>query len=179
MNENSIIIESLRPYLSVVKKWIIDYVEENKPEAKNVSEFGFSRLPYYYPKKILDTAKVVIVDKVIMIPLSQLGIQGFDDFENLDAAGVTYLNTYFVSRKYANLESIHFHELVHISQWYYLGIDTFLLLYGLGLKKYGYKLSPLEAQAYKLQECFEKSIDHFDVELQIISSLKHTIKENF
>ena len=161
MNKDSGIIESLRAYLPVVKKWIVNYVQEHKPEAKSVSEFRFSRLPYYYPKKILDTAKVVIVDKAIMIPLSRLGIQGFDDFENLNAAGVTYFNTYFVSKKYANLESIHFHELVHISQWDYLGIDTFLLLYGLGLKKYGYKLNPLEDQAYKLQECFEKSTENF------------------
>ena len=58
MNENSIIIESLRPHLSVVKKWIINYVQKYESNAKSISEFGFPRLSYYYPKKILDTAKV-------------------------------------------------------------------------------------------------------------------------
>ncbi|MBF0523148.1 MAG: hypothetical protein HQL24_08850 [Candidatus Omnitrophica bacterium] len=177
MNENKIIIDTLKPFLPTVKNWIIDYVKEHSLESKTVSEFGFSRLLQYFPKTILDTARVVIIDKVKMIPLSQLGIPWFGDFESMDAIGVTYMNTYFVNKNYVNQESIHFHELVHIVQWYHLGIDAFVLLYGLGLKKHGYQRSPLEFQAYSLQERFETSENNFDVPMQIIPSLDNLVME--
>jgi len=135
MNKNDEIIKALKPHLPVVKKWITDYTQAHSPDAISISDFRFSRLPQHYPRKILDTAKVVIVDKVEMIPLTQLGISGLDEFEYLNATGVTYFNTYFIDKNYSQAESVHFHELVHIVQWYHLGIDIFLLLYGLELKK--------------------------------------------
>lgn len=177
MNENQIIIDTLKPFLPTVKKWIIDYVTEYSLESKPVSEFGFSRLSQYFPKNILDTAKVVVIEKVETIPLSRLGIPWFEDFESMNVTGVTYLNTYFVNKNSVNQESIHFHELVHVVQWDHLGIDAFLLLYGFGLKKHGYRQSPLELQAYSLQERFETSTDRFDVPMQIIPSLNNLIKE--
>ena len=52
-------------------------------------------------------------------------------------------------------ESLHFHELVHIVQWARLGVDNFLLAYGLGFILGGYEQSPLEQMAYTLQRSFE------------------------
>lgn len=52
-------------------------------------------------------------------------------------------------------EELHFHELVHVVQWARLGVDNFLLAYGLGLLLSGYAQSPLEQMAYELQRHFE------------------------
>lgn len=177
MNENKIIIDGLKAYLPVVKAWILNYHRNHSLESRIVAELKFTRLQNYYSRKFLDTARVVFVDQVEMVPLQKLGILGFEEFENLDAAGVTYLNTFYINKDYASFESIFFHELVHIVQWSFLGIDNFLLLYGIGLKKYGYQQSPLEQQAYLLQERFDQSSAAFDVEFQIIPSLKELLKE--
>jgi hypothetical protein len=37
-----------------------------------------------------------------------------------------------------------------------LGVDRFLLSYGLGLLQFGYEQSPLEQMAYSLQQLFER-----------------------
>lgn len=168
MDQDKLIIESYKKYLPSVKNWINTILKQHFSEVKFLSEFGFKRLQQYYSKDILDSVKVVIVDKPPMVPLSSLGLKEFRDFENLDAAGVTYLDTYFLRSDYANLESIHFHELVHIIQWEHLGIDKFLLMYGLGLLKYEYKNNPLESLAYKLQEDFEKTDKPRAIEKEII-----------
>ena len=41
-------------------------------------------------------------------------------------------------------------------QWSRLGVDKFLLSYGLGLVQFGYEQSPLEQMAYSLQQLFER-----------------------
>lgn len=171
MNQDKQIIESFKGYLPIVKTWINDLLNKNVSESKPITEHGFRRLPQYYSKDILESAKVVITNKPPQIPLSSMGLTQFKDFENLDIAGVTYLDTFFVRSEYAHIEAIHFHELVHVVQWKYLGIDKFLLMYGLGLMKYGYKNSPLEVLAHKLQADFENTNESWNAEERIIPLL--------
>jgi hypothetical protein len=45
---------------------------------------------------------------------------------------------------------------VHVVQWSRLGVDKFLLSYGLGLLQFGYEQSPAEQMAYSLQQLFER-----------------------
>jgi hypothetical protein len=71
--------------------------------------------------------------------------------------GITFDNTYFL-RRGLERESLHFHELVHVIQWQHLGIDRFLLAYGIGLAQFGYQSSPLEKMAYDLQLEFEHCV---------------------
>jgi len=176
MNEKQELINQLTSYLPTVRNWIDNHLSNYTSQAKKVFEFNFPRISRYYSKEILKKANVVEVDRVEMIPLRQLGISGFGDFENLNAIGVTFIDTYFINRLYARSESLHFHELVHICQWNYLGVDRFLLLYGLGLMQHGYKRSPLEEQAYTLQARFENFEEPFDVESQVASGLNNLIK---
>jgi hypothetical protein len=75
----------------------------------------------------------------------------------MDAAGITYLDTYYVRADHFHDVSVHFHELVHVVQWRLLGPEKFLALYADGLERFGYRNSPLEAMAYNLH-------DRFDVE---------------
>jgi len=68
--------------------------------------------------------------------------------------GITFKDTFFIQRGRESEELLHFHELVHVVQWARLGVDKFLLAYGLGLLQFGYEQSPLEAMAYELQNGF-------------------------
>jgi hypothetical protein len=71
-------------------------------------------------------------------------------------AGITYRDTFFISRS-DETESLHFHELVHVVQWERLGVDDFLLAYGVGIIQSGYRNSPLEEMAYSLEEDFDRA----------------------
>ena len=76
-------------------------------------------------------------------------------FEQMDAGGITYLNTYVVRADQSHLKSLHFHELVHVIQWRLLGPESFLAFYADGLERFGYRNSPREVMANDLQRWFE------------------------
>jgi hypothetical protein len=67
-------------------------------------------------------------------------------------------NTYFVRSAEAASDSLHFHEMVHVVQWAKLGVERFLLAYGIGLAQFGYEQSPLKKMAYDLQLEFDQGI---------------------
>ena len=72
----------------------------------------------------------------------------------MQLAGITFKDTFFLQQGQSS-ESLHFHELVHVVQWARLGVDNFLLAYGLGLIQREHDHSPLEQMAYTLQRNFE------------------------
>jgi hypothetical protein len=69
------------------------------------------------------------------------------------------------------MESLHFHELVHVVQWRILGPERFLWAYADGLERFGYRNSPLEVVAYDLQERFDAGVKPFDVEAEVARRL--------
>jgi hypothetical protein len=148
----------------LIAGWIQKTLAKHARAAKPVTSFGFSRLPLYYHESTLGSAKVVSVPRVPMPPLSAMGLVRFSDFEQMEARGITYLNTYFVRVDQAREESLHFHELVHVIQWRLLGPERFLALYADGLERFGYRNSPLEMMAYDFQDRFEREQQPFDVE---------------
>ena len=75
--------------------------------------------------------------------------------EQMPIAGITYKDTFFVHER-CKTESLFFHELVHVVQWERLGVDNFLLVYGVGLIQFGYEDSPFEQMAYSLQRSFDQ-----------------------
>jgi hypothetical protein len=89
----------------------------------------------------------------------------------MDAAGVTYLDTFFVRQDARHEEVLYFHELVHIIQWKLFGAKKFIAAYADGLERFGYRDSPLEAMAYDAQEAFVNSPQPFDVEKYVIKHL--------
>ncbi len=155
-----------------VTRWITQLLADHALEARQVGELGFPRLPRYFSRELL-TAKVVLVDRVPVPPLTALGIPGFGDFESMQAAGITYLDTFFVDRRCAADESLHFHEMVHVVQWQVLGPKGFLAAYADGLARFGYRDSPLEVMAYDLQARFENEPEPFDAELPVARALRH------
>ena len=158
--------------LPLVVGWIRETLTATAPSARPVLSYGFSRLPAYYTPHRLTQTKVTEVDRVPVPPLSTFGLSQFRDFEELQADGITYLDTYFVRREAARRESLHFHELVHAVQWRILGPERFLALYADGLEKFGYRDGPLEVMAYDLQAQFDMRPQPFDAETAVKRQLQ-------
>jgi hypothetical protein len=141
--------------LPQVRAWIDQLLAAHAANARKVSTLGFNRLASYYPSDLLERARVVSVERTPFPPVSQFGLPEFAQLQSRQFEGITFKNTFFVV-KGREFESLHFHELVHVVQWSRLGVDNFLLSYGLGLLQFGYEQSPLEQMAYSLQQLFER-----------------------
>jgi hypothetical protein len=153
------IIHNFRQALSPVREQIEQILEANQEKAVPVISLGFPNLPKVFPSDLLEKAKVVTFSGQLPFPtlppeLRQMGMPDFGQMANASNSAVTYKDTFFVNGLHRD-ESIYFHELVHIVQWERLGVENFLLAYGLGLMQFGYQDSPLEQMAYSLQEDFE------------------------
>ncbi len=164
-------INLLLEKIPLINDWIDKTLAQYAEQSKPVEAFGFDRLPMYYTRDLLASAKVVVADKVPVPPLSQLGLSEFSDFEMGNYDGITFKNVYFVTSKQAENESLHFHELVHVVQWKILGAQEFLRAYALGLLQFGYRNSPLEAMAYNHQTSFESVRQPYNVERRIDNEL--------
>lgn len=155
-----------------VSKWITQTLSENSAKAKPVGSLNFKRLPLFYSNDLLARAKVVFVEKCPVPPLSSIGLNQFADFENMEASGITYLDTYFILKHEAKRESLHFHELVHVIQWQILGAERFLAFYAEGLEKQGYRDSPLEVMAYDHEARFNVNVQPYSVEFEVRQQLQ-------
>lgn len=155
MNQNDL-IRRFYSTLPAVQEWIENTLEDSRAQAVPVIDFGFPRLGKVFPHDLLARAKVVrVTGKVPYPPISSMGLPEFQQMESMPFSGITYKDTFFVKNDLVHSESLHFHELVHVVQWDQLGINDFLLAYGVGLMQFGYRDSPLEKMAYALQVCFD------------------------
>jgi hypothetical protein len=150
------LIVKLREKLPTVRAWIETTLAAHRDRAVPVGLLDSPRLKHLFPATLFNRSWCVSVpDKPPFPPLSRMGLEAFAPFEAMPIAGITYLNTFFV-RQGHQCESLYFHEMVHVVQWDRLGLDRFLLAYGVGLVQSGYRDSPLEDMAYRLQADFDK-----------------------
>lgn len=157
-------LQQLQQKLPEVKVWIGRILAAHAAQARPVAGLGFPRLGSFFPATLLASAKAIPIAKVPAPPLASMGLTGFDEFENLDAAGITYLSSFFVRHGFERDESLHFHELVHVVQWQHLGPERFIMAYALGhLLSGGYRTNPLEEMAYGLQARFDRHAPPFNV----------------
>jgi len=163
--------EEFRSLVPHVIGWIRRTLDAHASEAKSVASLRFPRLSRYFSEELLTSTKVVIVDRVPMPPLSSMGVSRFAEFELGDYDGVTYLDTFFVKRRSAAAERVHFHELIHVVQWRSLGPEVFLAAYAAGLENFGYRDSPLESMAYNAEASFLESGELFDAEKLVTDQL--------
>jgi hypothetical protein len=149
-------LQNIQEKLPQLREWIERTLARHRTEARSVASQRFPRLKDYFPSVFLETAYVVIVPRIPVPPLREIGLPELAEFEKGDYAGITYRNTYFVRENGLYDESLHFHELVHIVQWLYLGVDGFLTTYAAGFLEHGYENNPLEAMARELQNYFDQ-----------------------
>jgi len=165
--------EDLQAAFPLIIGWIHRTLVAYDSQARPVAAMGFPRLPQYFSRELLQSAKVVVVDRAPMPPLSEFGLHRFAEFERTDPEGITYLDTFFVKQRAANDEGLYFHELIHVAQWRLLGADRFLAAYAAGLETWGYRNSPLEQMAYAAQAAFCDSRDPFDAEAMVAQQLRN------
>lgn len=173
-------LEKLQQKLPEVSVWIDHTLATHAAQARPVADLGFTRLGSYYSAAMLASAKAIPVTKVPAPPLASMGLTGFDEFENLNAAGITYRSSFFVKHGCERDESLHFHELVHVVQWQHLGPEKFIMAYALGhLTCGGYHTNPLEVMAYTLQACFDHHAPGFDVAAVVSTELDRVVTALF
>ena len=148
------IIRRFHAALPSVRQWIDEFLNDHAGQARPVSTLGFTRLSTCFPQEVLERAKVVTVPRVPFPPVDRFGLPELAPVQQMSFTGITFKDTFFLEQGQAS-ESLHFHELVHVVQWARLGVDNFLLAYGVGLIQSGYEQSPLEAMAYSLQRDFD------------------------
>jgi hypothetical protein len=148
------IIQGFHAALPQVRGWIDQLLETHTGSARRINTLGLARLATCFPDDLLERVEVVSVDRTPFPPVSQLGLPEFASHEGRLFDGITFKSTFFVIRGRES-EALYFHELVHVVQWARLGVDNFLLAYGLGLLQFGYENSPLEKMAYALEEQFK------------------------
>jgi hypothetical protein len=154
MNLQDDIIQRFHAALPRVRQWIDEFLDDHAERGRAVSTLGFTRLPKCFPQELLERAKVVVVPSVSFPPVDRFGLPELAPVQQMSFAAITFKDTLFLQQEQTS-ESLHFHELIHVVQWARLGIDNFLLAYGVGLIQFGYELSPLEEMAYTLQRSFE------------------------
>jgi hypothetical protein len=147
-----------------VQAWIHKTLAAYEQDAQPITSMRFARLPLYFDRVSLETAKFIPIDRVPMPPLASMGLDRFAAFEQGDFNGVTYLDRYFIKRPVVTEEALHFHELIHVIQWRLLGPEGFLAAYANGLDEFGYENSPLEKMAYDAEASFRRSPVIFDAE---------------
>jgi len=105
-----------------------------------------------------------------------MGLVQFEEFERRSFKGMTYKDTYFMLPQFARDESLHFHELVHVVQWGYLGVHGLLLGYAKGLlDAEKYEDNPLESIACQLEEYFTAGKQPFNVENYIVNEVSQQL----
>lgn len=166
----------LQQKLPEVKAWIDSILSAHVAQSRSVASLGLPRLGSYYSTALLASVHAIPVAHVPAPPLASMGLTGFDEFENLDAGGITYLSSFFVRHGHERDESLHFHELVHVVQWLHLGPERFIMAYALGhLPCGGYHTNPLEVMAYTLQACFDHQTPGFDVAAVVRTELDRIV----
>jgi len=163
-------LQRVYPYLT---GWIASTLCSHAQWTCTVASAGFERLPLYFSAGLLERAKFITVAAVPVPPLAAMGLPQFLAFEQLEASGITYLDTYFVRLEVARQERLHFHELVHVVQWLTLGPERFLSAYADGLERHGYRNNPLEVMAYEAENDFARGHTPFDAEERIQVRLKY------
>ncbi len=143
--------------LPLLRAWIDKTLFAYRDQAIGVNQWEFPHLGKVFPARLLQQAKAVVVSGHIpFLPLSQMGFADFIGIEGMakEMRGVTYKDTFFVCAPFQGHEVLFFHELVHVVQWERWGVDRFLWAYSVGLIRNGYRDSPLERMAYRLEKEF-------------------------
>ncbi|OGX13357.1 MAG: hypothetical protein A2351_08785 [Omnitrophica bacterium RIFOXYB12_FULL_50_7] len=175
MNTSRLAPKQFQAVYPRILEWIGRVLVGYESQARAVATTGFPRLPLYFDKDFLASAKFVVVDRVPVPPLASMGLEQFSEFEKNDYGGITYLDTFFLKQDHAADEGLYFHELIHVLQWRILGPERFLAVYADGLERFGHRNSPLEVMAYNAEAAFRRSAQPFNVEALVAEQVKQIL----
>lgn len=156
--------------LKQIEEWIRQVNQSHAPQRQSCSRFEEPFSGFYSPG-FLNSAYFVVVDQIPKPDLPGLRAAGLGDFIDMDVAGITYDDTYYVQRSVANELRLHFHELVHVVQWRQLQPLGFITRYLDEIQAHGYNDAPLEKMAYRLDGHYQANGKSLDVEDYVRTNL--------
>ena len=151
-----------------VENWIDETNAAFVAQRNSCALFEAAFDGFYWPD-YLRKSYFVVVDDIPRPDFPELRQIGMDDFIDMPVVGITYKNTYYIRRQYEQDLNLHFHELVHVAQWTFLGALNLINRYIFEIQQYGYNEAPLEKMAYELTEHFELNAGTLDV-LQFVQN---------
>lgn len=157
--------------LEQVTQWIEHTNNEFSPQRQSCYQL-MDNFADFYPTAFLDNAYFVVVDTLPKPDFPELRQLGLGAFIDMDAAGITYNNTYYLQPHVAKNLRVHFHELVHVAQWQHLGMAQFIARYMQEIQSVGYMDAPLEKMAYALDNHFSLDGAPFDVPRYVAQHLQ-------
>lgn len=156
--------------LKRIEEWIreVNTSHESLRRSCSVLQEYFSG---FYSPSFLESAHFVVVEDIPRPDLPELREAGLGDFIDMDVAGITYDDTYYVQRRAVNELRLHFHELVHVLQWRELKPSGFIKRYIHEIQTYGYDDAPLEKMAYSLDRHYQAKGQNLNVEEYVCKNL--------
>lgn len=148
--------------LDRIEEWIEDTNRKHQFQRQTCSVLE-AEFRGFYPTQFLKESYFVVVGDIPKPDFPELREIGLGDFIDMPARGITYMDTYYVSHKYANDLRLHFHELVHVAQWGLIGAASFISRYIAEIQRYGYDAAPLEKMAYALDQHYSAGGKKLDV----------------
>ncbi|XQF91324.1 hypothetical protein ACOBV8_16815 [Pseudoalteromonas espejiana] len=156
--------------LNKIEQWIDKTNTDYKSQRVCCSQFK-NEFADFYPLVFLNDAFYVVVNHIPKPDFAELHAMGLSHFIDMDAAAITYKNTYYVLPHRLDNLRVHFHELVHVAQWAELGSIAFMQRYMCEIQQVGYHNAPLELMAYELDAHFTDAGKGINVPKHVANSL--------
>ena len=146
------------------RKWISDQRELHNPHSAPLSQKEIGIFQRFFCEETIKRVRVRHVPRIenplFYADLARAGVPIPFDFRKM--AGITFDDTILTSDLYVHAQpriSLLFHEMVHVVQYGLLGVSEFTKQYVQGWvqNRFVYAEIPLECDAYKLQQCFERT----------------------
>ena len=150
--------EQIAQVSSLVAQYITTQRERYAPQAIPLTAEQMAVMAGFFQPRVLDAARVLVlhgirVENPPFYPmLAGMGFSNLPDFSQM--AAITFCDV--VVSHVPFTDGLLFHELVHVEQYFQLGIPQFSELYVRGFLSGGrYDGIPLEVNAYALGRQFE------------------------
>ena len=177
-----ILNQLLAQMVSLGRQWISQQRTVFRPLGHPLSDGALATFSNFFPPDLLQKVRLVTVPAIDNPPfleqlrpaLAQASVPVLD-FSSM--AAITFVDTILLVESAAKgrLDSLMFHELIHVVQYDILGLDKFVELFIIGWINQGFNYAaiPLEMDAYELQYQYESAPDlSFDVQDEVSQRLE-------
>ncbi|QSX31044.1 hypothetical protein JYB88_05210 [Shewanella cyperi] len=149
--------------LSKIEQWIDETNRHYESHRISCDKF-INEFDGFYTKSFLENAFFVVVNTIPKPDFPGLREMGLGDLIDMHVDGITYKNTYYILPHVVNNLRIHFHELVHVAQWEFLGASNFIERYIREINHHSYEHAPLEEMAYGLDAHYSNGAEKIDIQ---------------
>jgi hypothetical protein len=169
------------------QKWIRQQREAFRPRGRELPESNLADLAKYFDPDLLKGVRTVAVPAIENPPFlaqfgSALSLARVPMLDFSTMAALTLIDTVLITPAVppGEMDSLVFHELVHVVQYDLLGLDKFVELFVSGWVNQGFNYAaiPLEMDAYELQYQYEGDPESgFDVRDEVSRRLELLLED--